>query len=461
MKLVRAVIAGLAGRERRIAYLIALLTIALGLVMAIRTGDKVQSLDEPDFLDLAVNVARTGHFAQTPRANDARHASGGPAGQPYLTAYRAPGYPLLLAPVAALGGRYVGMRFFNFLIVAAGLIALFHVIAETYTPMAGLLAVAGVVGYPVVLYTATTLYPQTLASVLLVITVWMTMTGQRLDRLRYFLLAGLSSGAMILTVPTLLLPLPLLAVWLLATSRVPRLRRVTYLLLFSAATAGAVGIWTVRNAIAFSRFIPIATSAGFNLAAGNCDEARYDTSLDVHFPEDVYRDLTGKDEVESNQIFTRAAVSWIKAHPRRAAVLFVEKFAHWFDYSNKLMSDSVIKTGASAVSAGKREVLLLAAYGGILLLVAIRLSRLRRQPLTPFEILVGLLYVGTGLAYAIFFTRVRFRLPVDWLLIGADAGFVSSILTSVTAQGAPGSPLASWPTGARPSGPGVPGPAPP
>jgi 4-amino-4-deoxy-L-arabinose transferase-like glycosyltransferase len=428
MQMLTALLNRLAGNERRIAYAIALLTICVGLVLALKTGDKVQSMDEPDFLDLAENLSRTGTFSHTPTPSDPRYATTVPAGRPYLTAYRAPGYPLLLAPLARFGARYVGVRFFNFLLVAATMIVLFHLVSENYSPLAGLLAVVGAFAYPVVLYTATTLYPQTLASLFLVATVWSMMRAQRLGSLGYCALAGLAAGAMTLTVPTLLLPMPLVALWLLWTSPASAGNKLVQLAVFFLMIGGVMGIWTVRNALAFGKFIPIATSGGFNLAAGNCDQARYDTSLDVHFADDVYRDLTGKDEVESDHILTHAGLAWMEKHPGHAGVLYAEKFLHWFSSSNRLMSDAVIKTGASAISSSKREVFLLVAYGIMVFTFALRLANARRRPLSAFEGLVGLLYVAAGLAYAVFFTRVRFRLPVDWLLIGADAGFVASLL---------------------------------
>ena len=49
------------------------------------------------------------------------------------------------------------------------------------------------------------------------------------------------------------------------------------------------------------------------------------------------------------------------------------------------------------------------------------------------------LYLGGGMAYAVYFTRIRFRLPFDWLLIIVDALFLARA-------------LARWRAGAAPSG---------
>jgi hypothetical protein len=44
------------------------------------------------------------------------------------------------------------------------------------------------------------------------------------------------------------------------------------------------------------------------------------------------------------------------------------------------------------------------------------------------EALFLALYLGGGMAYAIYFTRIRFRLPFDWLLIAVDAMFLARLL---------------------------------
>jgi len=414
----------LSGKERRIACSLALLTVLGGAALSFRMGGTLRSMDEPEFYDLATNLAEAGSYSHTNTPGAAYYNDKIPAGSRFPTAYQAPGYPFFLAPLRLLGAGYAGMRVANFILVGLTLIVLFHLMRDTHSPLAGLLAVIGALAYPVVLYTAGTLYPQTLASLLLVTTVWLASRLRPSSRIRQFMLVGISAGAMALVVPTLLLIVPLIIVWLFASRRAS----AAQLALSCVLAATVVGVWTIRNAVTFERFVPIASSAGFNLASGNCDTARPDSSLDVRFADSVYQELTGKDEIDANHVMTRAGVEWIRTHPKRAAVLYVGKFIHWFDYSNKLLSDSVMHGGAAEISSRKRDLILLAVYGTMLVLVVARFLLWRRIPVEPTEVLLGALYIGLGLAYAIFFTRVRFRLPVDWLLAALDAGFVAALL---------------------------------
>jgi hypothetical protein len=97
---------------------------------------------------------------------------------------------------------------------------------------------------------------------------------------------------------------------------------------------------------------------------------------------------------------------------------------NYFNYRNKLLT----KTEMSAF----REFLALATYGSLLLLVMVRLSMARRLPLDSFERFALMLYVTNGAFAAIFFTRVRYRLPFDLLLQAVIAIFAGRLLELAT-----------------------------
>ena len=75
-----------------------------------------------------------------------------------------------------------------------------------------------------------------------------------------------------------------------------------------------------------------------------------------------------------------------------------------------------------------RDLVMLVTYGFLLLLTAARLALCRRFPLDEYERLALLLYVLNGAFAAVFFTRVRFRLPFDFLLISLCALFLAQLL---------------------------------
>ncbi len=396
----------LAGREPLLVYVLAALQVALCWALILRTGDRVISLDEPAFLAIAQSIADTGVFA-------------GEDGQP--TAYRAPGMAFFITPFVWLGAGLVELRMINALVTALSLIVLFHLVRRHAGALAGLLAAAMVLTSPPIIYAATTLYPQTLCAFVLLCLV------AALDRLRTHPSLGLTIGAgliygyLVLTVPVVLLLSPFLAVWILRYLHRPW-RSVIVFALVSATLSGS---WTLRNYAVFDAFVPVATSSGYNLIFGNAPEARFDSSLDIRLPEYVYEEVTGASEVEANKILTRAALKEISADPGRAAQLYLGKFLHWFDYSNSLLSDA---NGAASSQFSLREAVLLASWIILILPLVAHLMMCRRVPFTAFDVLVLGLWIGAGLAYAIFFTRIRFRMPFDWLIYASNAIFFAALI---------------------------------
>ncbi len=395
-----------------LALVIALLAVALSAAATIMAGDAPKSLDETAFQDIARNLAFEGAFA---------NAEG------ELTAYRAPGLVFFLAPFVKLGAGLMELRLTQAVLFGLTLVLLYNLFRRHGGPLAGLLAMAMVPLWPVALYASTTLYPQTLAGFLLVASVSL------LDRMRdavslwSALLAGLVIGALVLTLPITLLLFPVFLGWVALRGS----RRVAQCVLVLVVSALVVGSWTYRNHKALDAFVPVATSSGYNLLLGNAPNARYDTSTEIRFPEYVYTELTGKTEAERNKVFTKAALDEIAKDPQRFVTLYAAKFLHWFDYSNKLVSDQVeeLEHGASGVDVSLRELVLLVTY--LLVIVgplALRLLMLRRVPLKDIEVLALCLWVAAGLAYALFFTRVRFRLPFDLLIIGMNAMFLAALL---------------------------------
>ena len=67
-------------------------------------------------------------------------------------------------------------------------------------------------------------------------------------------------------------------------------------------------------------------------------------------------------------------------------------------------------------SSRARDLVMLATYGALLGLVALRIALARRRPLSPAERSVLLLYAMTAAFHALVFVRIRYRLPFDFLL---------------------------------------------
>jgi hypothetical protein len=110
----------------------------------------------------------------------------------------------------------------------------------------------------------------------------------------------------------------------------------------------------------------------------------------------------------------------MRDNPGRAATLYVEKVVNNFSYHDDLATSGQHSAAQDLVSG--------LSYYPILLLALLRIALYRRFPLRPTEkLLIGTIAVNV-LLLAVFFTRLRFRVPLDALTIVLAASTVTHFL---------------------------------
>jgi len=145
------------------------------------------------------------------------------------------------------------------------------------------------------------------------------------------------------------------------------------------------------------------------LLFGNCDAATADSGVNA----DITRYLNAASslgEIDRDHYYRDMAVHWIRENPSRAAVLYVQKLAHYFSANDRLATASE--------ASGLRTLAATLAYLPLELGMIARVALARRFPMKSGEVLLLTLYLANGLLAAVFFTRVRLRLPVDFLILG-------------------------------------------
>ena len=379
--------------ERRggaLAAALALLMLVGGVAYSLALGPGPRFPDEIEYLRLAENLASGAGLS----LDGVRP-----------TAFRPPGYPAALAPVVALGGGPVAARVLNFALLAGAMGLAWLALRDRGHPLAAVLAPALMAGYPVLFYTAGTLYPQTLA--LFGVMALVLLIGVKPPSPRLAALAGLLAGALTLTVPTLAFLVPVAMAGLAARARVGRRLAVGALCLLVAG--GTIGAWSVRNLEAVGAPVFVSTNSGYNLVLGNAERTTPNAGVNA----DVRREIAPAarlDEVERDVYLRDRALGWVVENPGRAARLYALKVLNYFNYRNDLYTS----TRASALA----DVALALTYGGLVLIVLVRLAlaAARRAPLSAFEALLVAVYALSALATAVAFTRIRFRVPFDPLL---------------------------------------------
>jgi hypothetical protein len=119
------------------------------------------------------------------------------------------------------------------------------------------------------------------------------------------------------------------------------------------------------------------------------------------------------------------AVQWISDHPWRVLRLLSGKFLYWFSVENEYVTQVTIPA-IGVLSLGVAVIYYPVVVGSLLAIGS------RRESVRDFAILAWIINIAAALLYAIFFTKIRYRLPFDPLLFAAASGMILEI-----AQGRP------------------------
>ncbi|HUG41327.1 MAG TPA: glycosyltransferase family 39 protein [Longimicrobiales bacterium] len=408
-------------RVRARPYL-ALFAVAAGVRIAFVATLDPGSLTWPDeavFDDIARRLAATGEYDSSP--------------------YRAtPGLPAMLAAVYLLFGHsYPAARLVQALTGGLLAIAVAATGEELFDRRTGMLAGVGVAFYPPLVYLAGVFYAEHLAAVLLAATVWSLVHGERRGSPRFLALAGFLGGLLALTRPVYMVFIPVAALHAGLRAAPRRALRNGALVLGIAALT--IAPWTIRNAVVFDRFLPVATGFGEHLWRGNNPLARGDAD-DRHMApaDDIWVEramalgtaterrealrlgeqlaarLEARDSFERDALFRDRALAWAADHPGRFLILSGRRLLTLYSPFSRTLT-------ANEVSSPRNRLIATLALLPILALglpgAVIALRRNHDAWIVHAAIL------APTLVYAVLAAATRFRLPFDalWILLAAVA----------------------------------------
>jgi len=372
-------------------------TILAGIVYAVSLGETLRFLpDEKDYLLLAENLVTKGIYSL-----DGIHP----------TAYRAPGYPLFLAVFNFFHLSVLVQRIANFILLGLSIWLANTVLVGQDKPLAGLFAACWLsFGYPVLFYTAGTFYPQTLAGFLLLL--GLMLVNRKSRKWGNILFAGLALGLLSLTVPVMLVVGVIIAFWLW------RQRGLKNAILLLAIMIISILPWSIRNYAEMGSLIFFTTGSGENLLLGNSENSSLTASAGTDIS--TYRieaEKQGLTEVQKDIFYRDQAVALMLKNPTSTVKLYILKFLNYYNFRNQLVT--------TTESSAARDLLMLVTYTPLLFCLLGSLIWQKWGKLTSVEILALALYCSGGLVYAMFFTRIRFRLPYDCLLILVVSSFMT------------------------------------
>jgi 4-amino-4-deoxy-L-arabinose transferase-like glycosyltransferase len=243
-----------------------------------------------------------------------------PSGGP--TAFRGPGYPLLLGGVYALTGDSVQAgRYVNAALGALAVLLLYLIALRVFSRRVGLVAAGLMAIYPPLAFLSLELYSEPLFIDLMLSAALAALVFGKDPRLRWALLAGALVGLAALTRQNgaLLIPILAWAMWLPPRRRAAALRAPVVAVI---AAVLMIAPWTLRNYIVFNDFVPLSTGAGFNLAGVFNEDAKSDPRfhalwrlpIRTESDKDLYL-IPGLREVDLDRELRHRAVDFAGDHP--------------------------------------------------------------------------------------------------------------------------------------------------
>lgn len=251
------------GGRTGLAALALILTLGVGLRANEAWQGRPPVYDAAAYARIAANLERGDGFALGPEATQ-------PASN------YSPGLPLLAAGLYELSGG-VHERFARLVLALIGTLAVlftYLIARRLWNPLAGLVGATAVAIYPALLEYQGMLMSEPLAATLLAGAVlsmlWADGARPSIPARERWLVPGLLLGALALTRPEYLaISLPIAVVVFARGGRESWRSGLAQAVIMLIGLALVIAPWTVRNAIALDRFVPISTGGGQVLFAGS------------------------------------------------------------------------------------------------------------------------------------------------------------------------------------------------
>jgi hypothetical protein len=258
-----------------------------------------------------------------------------------VTAYTPPLYVFLQVPFLASAIGEIGVQIFNLLCLQAACLIVYRFFRPYLQPLTVLLIYAALSFYIPFWALAYALEPNALNILLLVSTIYVLRDLSNNATTKRWVLLGLLTGLQLLVRPDMMLGALLFALWLLYIYR-NHLSKVLGGILVAAITSCVIiAPWTIRNYVAFHKFVLVSANAGMNLFTGNNPVATGEFSETGITPESerIFREVLAysktHDQIDVDRDRYDLAMDWMKSHPSEVLSLDAKKaLYHWIGRNN-------------------------------------------------------------------------------------------------------------------------------
>jgi len=347
--------------------------------------------------------------------------------------FMSPLYPYIIAITASITGNpELWVRVLQSILGGTTVFVTYLLGRELFDRSTGLAAAAIAAVYAPFIYYDGLLLTESLQTLLITAHLYVLVTGFRRRELQYWVAAGMLFGLSVITRASIIAFLPaVFVVWFfLREGTRPPLRNM---LVYALTTLAMLIPTAMHNATVEGVFMPVTSSFGFNLFAGNNESATglYSMPEDIDLEKDPngarwVEHKTGREmnAAEISAFWRDRAIAWMTAHPGQTVSLLFRKALLFFypgeiDQLGLSMRFYTQEYGpVIGLPAGVFPILLiLAAIGG---LIALRTHSGSWIPPAFFSVHV----VST----VIFFVSARLRLPIMPVLMLYAAFAVTSAI---------------------------------
>lgn len=342
-----------------------------------------------------------------------------------LTAYRVPGYPLLLAGTYALfGDTKAPIRILQAMSDVISCLLLFAIGKKLFSEKVGLLAAAALALFPIQILYVSHVMTETLFTTLFLLIIFLAIKEKdESNWLRNNLILGALIGVSALIRPTILLLPVLIFLWKWREG-VPRRTNSRALVAVGFAAFLALSPWLVRNYVELQR-VSLTSNVGVNFWIGS----HQDASGAYSFPQKNNPLIDVKDDFERSDLGIRLGLEFVRTSPIDYGIVVARKFVRFFSVDYWLMMTMQYKPEwASAPSAATIFaqlspfilIVLHLPYVIVLFLGTFGMSCNAAGDEKKFFILRSLLLYWL-FAHLIFFADARYRFPIMPVVILAGA----------------------------------------
>ena len=410
------------GRRRHLALVIIAAFSVLATINAYWFAH--QFPDEIEYWTLAKNLVRTGALSFDGET---------------VSAYRPPLVAWILTPIVASGASLsvARMLFVAFFAASGVLTASF---LHRIFPRHSVIPVVGsafVLCNPVYFFSAGNLYPQQVLTPFF-LTALLCVCSKPASSSGVLVRAGLigicTAASLLASAPSLFSLVPIWVILALEDFRAVRQR--AFLKASRLVVAGSTAVlllspYIYRNCHNVHPGIYISLNSGINLLLGNSPQITPYSGVNVDLSGDQER-LIGESEFDWNQRLTQAAIRNVREDPGHYGKLYLEKLLAGF--SNTVVT---VTHGYNKFGSVLFQIYMVLVWIGVALLIVSRSKRTAVsgasyvpdwEILDLLTLLVLTAYMLNLAGYAVFFNRLRFRIPVDVALaLVSTAGWAAAL----------------------------------